>query len=410
MKPYLVVGTKREARHVEQEKPRAANEAQGTLRRYLRIISRHPVPLVGVLLPTAVVAAYYLLIATPVFVSESKFVVRLSAPPSQSSIGAMLQSSGITRSQDDTFSVSDFILSRDALRELDGRQPLRAIFAPPGADFLARYPRPWDSNSFEGLYRYFQSRIDVFHNASTGITTLRTRAFSAEDAHNLNRRLLAGASDLLVRLNNRAREDAVAFSRREVADAENRLLDIQGNITRFRNNEMMIDPTRVSVLMLDMIGRLSTELALTRARRAEAISAAPSSASVPNLNSRILALEDQIDRERIKLVGKDSSVSAHIGEFERLTLMREMATKTLAVATAALETARADARRQQLYLEAIVQPNSPDEAIEPTAAMNILVTLLLSAVFSLIGWVLWMATAEHSQNKKLLRRFEAAKD
>jgi capsular polysaccharide transport system permease protein len=410
MKPYLIVGTKQEARHVEHEKPRTASDAQGTLRRYLKFISRHPVPLVGVVFPTAMVVAYYLLIATPVYVSESKFVVRLSAPPSQSSIGAMLQSSGITRSQDDTFSVSDFILSRDALRELDGRQPLRAVFAPPGADFLARYPRPWDSNSFEGLYRYFQSRIDVFHNASTGITTLRTRAFSAEDAHNLNKQLLTGASDLLVRLNNRAREDAVAFSRREVADAENRLLDIQGNITKFRNSEMMIDPTRVSVLMLDMIGRLSTELALTRARRAEAISAAPSSASIPNLNGRILALEDQIDRERIKLVGKDSSVSAHIGEFERLTLMREMATKTLAVATAALETARADARRQQLYLEAIVQPNSPDEPIEPAAAMNILVTFLLSAVFSLIGWVLWMAAAEHSQNKKLLRRFEPAKD
>jgi capsular polysaccharide transport system permease protein len=365
-----------------------------------RFLSRHPMILFGVICPTLVVAAYYLTVAAPVYVSESKFVVRMSSPPSHSQLGAMLQSSGITRSQDDTFSVSDFLLSRDALRQLDEHQPLRDMFAAPTRDFMARYPRPWDNDSFEGLYRYYLSNLDVIHNASTGITTLRTRAFSASDAHTLNTQLLSAAGDLLVRLNNRAREDAVSFARREVGDAEKKLLDIQDGITAFRNNEMMIDPTRVSVLMLDMIGRLSTELAMTRARRAEALSAAPDSASVPNLTSRIAALEDQIDLERGKLVGKDVSVSAHITEYERLTLMREMAAKTLALATASLETARADARRQQLYLETIVQPNSPDEALEPTATTNVLITFLLGAVLSLIAWVLLAAASEHRQNRR----------
>jgi capsular polysaccharide transport system permease protein len=185
------------------------------------------------------------------------------------------------------------------------------------------------------------------------------------------------------------------------------LLDVQAEITTFRNKEMMIDPSRASVLMLDMIGRLSTELAMTRARRAEAESAAPNSATLPNIASRIMALEDQIDRERAKLVGNDSSLSAHITGYERLTLMRELAGKTLAMATSSLETARADARRQQLYLEVIVQPNSPDEAIEPAAATNVLLTFLLGSVLSLIAWVLWMAAKEYGQNRKLLKRSEA---
>jgi capsular polysaccharide transport system permease protein len=405
MKPYLIVDG-RDVPPVEA-KPRAR---VGWLRRARLLASaqsRHPVLLLGVVCPTVAVAAYYLMFAAPVFVSESKFVVRLSAPPSRSQIGAMLQSSGITRSQDDTFSVSDFLLSRDALGQLFAKQPLQQMFAVPRVDFLARFPRLWDSVSFEGLYRYYLARTDVFHNASTGITTLRTRAFTAADAHSLNRQLLASAGDLLVRMNNRAREDAVAFSQREVADAEKKLLDIQADITLFRNKEMMIDPSRVSVLMLDMIGRLSTELAMTRARRAEAESAAPNSASLPNLSSRILALEDQIDRERAKMVGKDSSVSAHITGYERLTLTRELAGKTLAMATSSLETARADARRQQLYLEVIVQPNSPDEAIEPAAATNTLLTFLLGSVLSLIAWVLWMAAREYGQNRRLLKRSEA---
>jgi capsular polysaccharide transport system permease protein len=397
-----------DTRHLDHRATTRPKRRRNAAARIFASLRKHPVVLLGVICPTLLVATYYLIFAAPVFVSESKFVVRLSSPPSNSQIGAVLQSSGIARSQDDTFSVSDFLLSRDALQQLDRKQPLRSIFAASNADFLTRYPRPWDSNSFEGLYRYYLSRVDVVHNASTGITTLRTRAFSPQHAFGMNGELLSAASDLLVRLNNRAREDAISFSRKEVADAEKKLLDIQGDITSFRNDEMMIDPTRASVIMLDMIGRLSTELALARTRRAEADASAPDSAAVPSLNNRIAALEDQIDRERTKLVGSDTSISAHIADYERLTLKREMASKALALATSSLEAARADARRQQLYLEAIVQPNLPDEAIEPDGAVHVLVTFLLGSVISLIIWVFWMAAAEHSRNRKLLNRFEPA--
>jgi capsular polysaccharide transport system permease protein len=388
----------------------ARERSRYSLRHAVALPRKHPLVSLGVILPTVVVAIYYGIFATPVFVSESKFIVRLSSAPSQSSIGAILQSSGMVRSQDDTFSVSDFLSSRDAVQWLEERKPLRDIFAVRGADVLARFPRPWDSDSFEGLYRYFVSRIDVIHNASTGITTLRTRAFSAHDAYSLNTELLSAASDLLVRLNNRAREDAVAFSRREVTDAEQKLLDVQDDITKFRNNELMIDPTRVSVVMLDTIGRLSTELALTRSRLAEAKVSAPDSGAVPSLASRAAALQEQIDREQAKMVGSDASVAAHIADYEQLTLKREMASKALTLATASLETARADARRQQLYLEPIVEPNVPDEAIEPRGMMYTLVVFLLGSVLSLISWVLWTAAAEHSQNRKLMGRFDASSE
>jgi capsular polysaccharide transport system permease protein len=408
VKPYAVV-TSRSERDPAITRPAPAKAKRSFAGKLVpAILRKRPFLLFGVIFPTAMVTVYYLVFAAPTFVSESKFVVRLSSPPSQSPVGAILQNSGIARSQDDTFSVSDFLLSRDALRQLDFREPLHEIFASPKADFLTRYPRPWDSDSFEGLYRYYLSRIDVVHNSSTGITTLRTRAFSAQHAFDLNVDLLSAAGGLLVRLNDRAREDAVEYSRREVAEAEQKLLDVQDEITKYRNDEQMIDPTRVSVAMLDTIGRLSTELALARARRAEVETAAPESGAVPNLSNRIAALEDQIDKERVKLVGNDKSVSAHIAGYERLTLKREIVAKALALATASLESASADARRQRLYLEPIVQPNLPDEAIEPYGATHILVTFLLGAVISLLCWILGMAAAEHSQNRKLLDRFDPA--
>lgn len=399
-------------RVVEAAEAKVVSPGRRTRRpvRALSAFRRHKLTILGVVLPTLIVAIYHLTLAAPVFVSESKFVVRLSSAPTQSPIGTILQSSGIVRSQDDSFSVTDFLTSRDALRKLDEAQPQRDVFAKPVMDVVARFPLLWDNSSFEGLYRYFRSKVEVVNNSSTEVVTLRTRAFAAEDAFNMNSRLLVAASGLLVRMNNRAREDAITFSNWEVANAEQRLLNIQADITTFRNEQLIVDPTRTSVVMLDTIGRLSTELALTRAKRFETESVAPGSVAMVGLNNRIVALEDQIDLERAKLVGGGMSVSSHIAKYEQLTLSRELASKALAAATTSLETARADAQRRQLYLEPIVQPNFPDEAIEPQSGTRIAVTFLLGAVACLMGWVLWTAVSEHSQNRKLRLRFEARAD
>ncbi len=74
--------------------------------------------------PTLLGATYYGLIATDRYVSEAQFVVR-SATRSSGAGGfaAFLQMVGISKSQDDTFSVHDFIGSRDAVIQLAERLP-----------------------------------------------------------------------------------------------------------------------------------------------------------------------------------------------------------------------------------------------------------------------------------------------
>jgi capsular polysaccharide transport system permease protein len=58
------------------------------------------------------------------------------------------------------------------------------------------------------------------------------------------------------------------------------------------------------------------------------------------------------------------------------------AERQLATALAALESARNEAQRKQLYLERLVQPNLPDRALEPRRIRSILMVLAL-------GLVLW---------------------
>ncbi|MBM7047479.1 MULTISPECIES: capsule biosynthesis protein [Rhizobium] len=348
-----------------------------------------------VVAPTLVVSAYYAFVAAPIYVSEASFVVRMAAPPSSNAFGSLLQNSGITRSQDDTFSVQEYIRSRQALKELSGQLPVRAIFGSPQADWLTRFPRFWETNSEEELYSYYSDRVTVIHNDTTGITMLRTTAFHAKDAADLNTALLALGGDLLDRLNNRARGDAVKFTDNEVQEAEQRVIDAQKNITTFRNKELMIDPNASSMSMVELITNLSAELANTRARLGETRKTAPDSNAIPYLTSQIAALEQQIENERAKMVGSDNSVAPRIADYESLVLIREFANKALLAALDAREAARADARRQQLYLEVVVPPHLPDEAEMPFALKNIFVVFLSLSLAYLLGWLMFTAIRDH---------------
>jgi capsular polysaccharide transport system permease protein len=76
---------------------------------------------------------------------------------------------------------------------------------------------------------------------------------------------------------------------------------------------------------------------------------------------------------------------------------RELAARNLASATATLNAARQDARRQQLYLERVVSPGVADKPAEPkrfSAVLAVFGTLLL--LYG-VGWLIWAGVKEHRQ-------------
>ncbi len=94
----------------------------------------------------------------------------------------LLQGSGITHSQDDTYSVHDYILSRDALRELDAKLGVRKVFTSKRVDPINRFPGlSWD-DSFEKFYRYYGKHVGIEYDPVSSISTLTVRAFTAQDA------------------------------------------------------------------------------------------------------------------------------------------------------------------------------------------------------------------------------------
>ncbi len=339
--------------------------------------------LLTVLIPTVLASVYYGLIASDVYISESRFVVRSSQRQSQvGGIGALLQSTGFSRSQDDTYSVHDFVLSRDALRELLTRVDVKKALQPDPIDAVNRFPGLGFDDSFEAFYRHYKKYVTIEYDTVSSISTLYVRAYTADDAQKIDDILLTMGERLINALNDRSRADLVGSARKEVALAEERAKNASLALSGFRSKQSLFDPDRQSLLQLQGVAKLQDELLSMQAQLAQLQQLSPDNPQIAPLRSRIEQMRKTIAIESSRVAGGEGSLTSKSTGYDRLLLEKTFAERQLASAFASLETARNDAQRQQLYLERLVQPNKPDKALEPRRGRTVLMVFVL-------GLILW---------------------
>jgi capsular polysaccharide transport system permease protein len=339
---------------------------------------------ITVLVPTLLSIIYYGFIATDVYTSESRFVVRSPQRQQNTSVlGSILSGSGFTRSQDDALSVHDFVMSRDALRELEDKLKISKGYGDGKVDFVSRFPGIFSDNSFEEFHRYFGKQIHIQHDSSSNISTLRVHAFSAEQAYDTNELLLVMSERLVNQINDRGRQDLVKFAEAEALTSEKKAKQAALELASFRNQRAVFDPDRQSALLLQQIGKLQDELIATKIQLAQITSLSPDNPQISSIQRRATTLKKEIDVEMAKIASTSgNSLTNKSTDFERLSLEKAFADKQLASAMASLENARNEAVRKTLYLERIVQPNKPDVALEPRRIRNVLSAIALG----LIAW------------------------
>lgn len=346
-------------------------------------------------LPTLLSAAYYLFLASDQYESEAKFVVRTAQRPDSLGGLSFLVQLGLQRSQDDSFIVEDFMASRDAVRDLQKLLPLRNMFKTDAIDFAAGYPSLLYGPREERFYKYFQTMVSVIHTDKTGISTLKVRAFSAGNAKEIANTMLQLGEGLVNRLNERLLRDAIGRAEAEVEEAQSRVVAAQATLTAFRNKELMIDPTSNAIALAELIGRLSSDLASTRAQIAEAKLNSSTGPQLPILERKATALGEQITSERARVAHSSDGLAERIATYERLVLEREFANKMLGTNEADLVRAKAEAAKQLLYLERVVEPNLADYSTQPKRLRNILTVLVANLFLALVSWLVFTGIREH---------------
>lgn len=348
-----------------------------------------------VLLPTVLAGLYYGLIASDVYISESRFVVRNPHRPAQTGLGALLQGAVLSRSQDDTYSVHDFIRSRDALREIDKKLQVRAAYSRKDIDVNNRFPALDGDDSFEAFHHYYQKHVGIEYDSTSSISVLRVRAYTAEEAQKINELLLQMGERLVNNLNARSRDDLIRVAEQEVQAAEARARQAAFALSSFRAGRNVFDPDRQSALQLQGVAKLQEELMTAETQLMQVRQVSPSNPQIDVLQSRVEGLRKAVAAETAKVMGGTASLAGKSPAYERLQIDRGFAERQLAGALVALDAARSEATRKQLYLERIVQPNLPDSAMEPRRLRSVITVFLLGLVLWGVVTLVMVSVREH---------------
>jgi capsular polysaccharide transport system permease protein len=354
--------------------------------------------LVFVVLPTLLASLYYGLVASDVYVSQSRFVIKAPGQKSMPSatLANLIQTSGFVGGEQETKEVLDYVRSRDALTDLQRQMNFRARYENSGADFLSRFPRPFHEPTFENLFKYYQSMVSAGTDSESGVAVLEVHAFRPEDAQKINARLLSLSEDLVNRLNQRAEQRGISEAEQRVLQAETRVRKARVALSAFRNQQQLIDPAKQATGVLDISNKLVTEHAALQAQLDLMNRVAPRNPAIPALRARIAAVSGEIAAQNARVVGTPSGIASKVGGYENLLAEQDFAQQTLTAASASLEQARTEAQKQQFYLERVVDPNLPDSPQLPSRLKSILIVFGISLCLYFIGWMLVVGILEHA--------------
>ncbi len=361
-------------------------------------IARHRWFALFVILPVLVSALYYGLIASDQYVSNSSFVIKSSAqrPGQLSTFANLFQSTGLSSGQEQAEEVIAYIESRTALSDLQKRIDVRGKFAAANADWLSRFPAPWRSDRFEDLYKFYGNMVTVRMDKETGVAVLEVKAFTPEDAHDLNANLLTLSENLVNRLNLRAQHTAIAEAEKRVGDAEVRVSNARVALANYRNDQQLLDPGKQASGVLDVSNKLVSEQVALQGQLSLMRHEAPQNPTIPALAVRLAAIDRAIGAQNGRAVGTSYGIASKLGNYERLAAEQDFATQNLAAAGTSLEQARIEAQKQQFYLERVAEPNAPDLALFPHRLSDLLTITGSLLCLYFIGWMFVVGILEHA--------------
>lgn len=350
-----------------------------------------------VILPVTASVIYFGFLASDIYVSESRFVVRSPDKPASTGLGTILKTAGFANAGDEVYAAQSFAKSRDALRAINRNGAFERAYTRPGISIFDRFDPLGIAGSFEDLYEYFQGKVRIQNDPATSITTLTVRAYDRNDARRFNAQLLELSESMVNRLNERGRQDLVRYAQTEVDSAKARSQAAAVALAAYRNRAGVVDPVKQAEVQMQMISKLQDSLIAAKTELAQLQRYAPQNPRIPVVRSQISTLGGEIDQQLGRVAGSNRSLAASAVQFQRLTLESQFAEKQLGGALASLEEARNESRRKQAYVERIVQPNLPDAPIEPRRIRGILATLILSLLAFGILRMLLAGVREHAR-------------
>lgn len=353
-----------------------------------------------VLLPVLLSAWYLWTRASDQYASYAGFSVRTEeASSAMDLLGGLGALSGSSSS--DTDILYKFIQSQGLVATIDARLDLRALWAKadPGRDPVFAYHGP---GTIEDLLDYWTRMVKVYNDSGTGLIDLEVRAFTPQDATLIAEAVYAESSAMINRLSAIAREDAIRYSREELAGAVARLKAARAAMTAFRNRTQIVDPQADIQGQVGLLSSLQAQLAETLIEL-DILSQTTHEGDprVTQAERKVAVIETRMEAERRKLgIGGEGdeavAFATLVGEYESLYVDQQFAEQSYTVALAAFDAAQAEARRQSRYLAAHIAPTRAEQAEYPQRG----VLLFLIGLFLVLIWAILTLVAYSLKDRR----------
>jgi capsular polysaccharide transport system permease protein len=377
-----------------------------------------------VLVPTVASAVYFITIAPPEYVSEAKFAVRsviadnaamtnslsnvggsavpsagkaTSTSPTASSLTSTPSASIIatTAAMQEGYIVTDYIRSRTIISDIGGKDVLKKYYSHSNVDWLSRLT---PSATQEGAWRYWNRKVSATIEAQSNIVTLDVAAFSPKEAQQLTQTIVESSEKLVNEISERSRRDAMKRAEEEVEKTRQRLSKARTALAEFRNSSNVIDPMLSATSISDTIMAVTKDkIALENSRDSLQGMVAKDSPTRRLLDAQIEAKTKQIDelQEQLTSQTRVNALSGKIASYTDLTLESQFAERLYSIAQAALQQARLEAERQQIYLALVVKPTLPEEVAYPRVFVDTALIFATLLVIWSMGALLVSAIRDH---------------
>ena len=341
-----------------------------------------------VLLPTFLVGYYYFNIATPMYATDSEFVIQQaeSTGGGGGGLGGMFQGTSMA-TQQDSITVQSYLQSRAAMVRLDEDHDFKAIFSQPQIDPIQRLP---DGASNEAAYDLYKRMVKISYDPTEGILRMTVIAPSPEVSEEFANALIGYAEEQVDQLTQRLREDQMAGARESYVAAEEARAEALREWLSIQEEVQQIDPVGETQARTQQSSQLETERQRLTLQLQERLAVRrPNQAQVTSLEGQIENIETLIADLRQQMVTQNEAGSSLASRNTDLRLAEENYTFQTSLAQQALtqmETARIEANRQVRYLSMGVEPVAPDEATYPKALENtILAFLIFAGIYLMIS-------------------------
>ncbi len=339
-----------------------------------------------VLLPTLIVGYYYYNIATPMYATNSQFVIQKADAQTSASIGSLFGGTGLATSQD-SIAVQSYLQSRDAMLRLDQEHGYKAHFTQDSIDPIQRLDA---DSSNEDAYKLYQRNVTISYDPTDGIIQMEVIAADPEVSAAYSRALISYAEEQVDSLTTRLRNDQMKGAIASYEEAEQELKKAQERVVELQEQSNIISGDIEITMLTTEISAMQAELNKSELLLEELkANTRPNPAKVAQQERKIKALRDKIADRRDQLTESTpdgKSIARINSELAMALANQETRGLMLQAALQQKETANIEASRQTRYLSLGVSPIPPDTPTYPRKLENtILAFLIFSGIYLMMS-------------------------